>query len=317
VSDSTFVADALRATAAELFGGADRHVSLATLVDLGWSELANEDLAVAVSVLAEEQGRQLGVSRLVELAMCAATPALFDPEFDALVFAIGPDRGTTFADGAAIDGVVLADGGGAARFVVPTSSERGVTLHALASQDVDAVTVSGIDPDARVTRVRCTIGSSADPLAPGAWERSVAVGSLAVAHEVLGVVDAMLDLAIAHVSERHQFGVAIGSFQAVQHRLADVRVDAAAAHAVCRMAWIDRDRFICAAARSAAGRAFETATRHCQQVMGAMGSTWEHRLHRYQRHGLLLGRLLDPAPTLREALATVVIDQRRVEVLES
>ncbi len=47
-----------------------------------------------------------------------------------------------------------------------------------------------------------------------------------------------------------------------------------------------------------------------------MGSTWEHPLHRYQRRGLLLDRLLDPAPTLRDALSAVVATQRRVEVLD-
>jgi alkylation response protein AidB-like acyl-CoA dehydrogenase len=177
--------------------------------------------------------------------------------------------------------------------------------------------VTGIDPEARITRVRSGPVGGGETPATEAWDHAVAIGSLAVAHELLGVVDAMLELAVGHVRERHQFGVPIGSFQAVQHRLADVRVDASAAHAVCTTAWIEPDRYICAAARSAAGRAFETATRHCQQVLGAMGSTWEHGLHRYQRRGILLNLLLDPAVTLREALSTVVIDQRRVEVLET
>ena len=154
------------------------------------------------------------------------------------------------------------------------------------------------------------------PVETGAWESAVAAGSLAIAHELLGVAQEMLDLAVAHVKERHQFGVPIGSFQAVQHRLADVLIDVTAGRAVCRTAWVDRDRFMSAAARAAAGRAFQTATVHCQQVLGAMGSTWEHPLHRYQRRGLLLDRLLDPAPTLRDALSAVVATQRRVEVLD-
>jgi hypothetical protein len=316
VSDSSFVADALRATAVELFTRNDRLVRLETLIDLGWAELARDDLRVAVSVLAEEQGRQLGVSRLVELAMCAAAPSLFDPAAEALVFSIGSGGLVTFPNNASIDGVVLADGSEAARFVIPTSAGATVRLPRRAASDLDAAPVTGIDPEARITRVRAAAVGGGGAPAEG-WDHAVAIGSLAIAHELLGVVDAMLELAIGHVRERHQFGVPIGSFQAVQHRLADVRVDASAAHAVCTTAWIERDRYICAAARSAAGRAFETATRHCQQVLGAMGSTWEHRLHRYQRRGILLNLLLDPALTLREALSTVVIDQRRVEVLET
>jgi alkylation response protein AidB-like acyl-CoA dehydrogenase len=288
---------------------------LAVLVDIGWSELAAEDLPTAVSVLAEEQGRRLGLSRLAELAMCAAAPSLLDPADSALVFAVQPRLGVTFLHGSSVDGIVLADGRGAPTFVVPVSTEGRVTLRRLPAGEVDIAPVTGIDPDARVTRVRCNAEGGV-PVEPGAWEAAVAAGSLAVAHELVGVAEAMLDLAVTHVSERRQFGVPIGSFQAVQHRLADVLVDVSAGRAVCRTAWIDRDRFACAAARSAAGRAFETAMRHCQQVLGAMGSTWEHPLHRYQRRGLLLERLLDPAPTLREALSTVVVDQRRAEVLE-
>ena len=125
----------------------------------------------------------------------------------------------------------------------------------------------------------------------------------------------MLDLAVEHVSVRHQFGVALGSFQAVQHRLADVLVGLEGARAITRTAWIDHDRFLCAAAWAAARRAFEVASEHCQQVLGAIGCTWEHDLQRYQRRGLLLEQLLDPGPCLGEALASVVLEQRRTEVL--
>jgi Acyl-CoA dehydrogenase, C-terminal domain len=313
MSQAGFVADALRTTAAQLFEGGDGLVPLDVLLDLGWAELAADDLETAVSVLAEEQGRRLGVSRLAELAMCAPAPALFDPADSALVFGVGPPR--TFPDGSAFDGIVLADARSAATFIVPLSTNGRVALCRLPAAEVEAAPVGGIDPDARLTRVRGRVDGGV-PVEPGAWEAAVAAGSLAIAHELLGVAQEMLDLAVAHVKERHQFGVPIGSFQAVQHRLADVLIDVTAGRAVCRTAWVDRDRFMSAAARAAAGRAFQTATVHCQQVLGAMGSTWEHPLHRYQRRGLLLDRLLDPAPTLRDALSAVVATQRRVEVLD-
>jgi len=53
VSETSFVEDALRSTAAELFGGGDRLVTVSRLLDLGWNDLAADDLGTAVSVLAE------------------------------------------------------------------------------------------------------------------------------------------------------------------------------------------------------------------------------------------------------------------------
>jgi alkylation response protein AidB-like acyl-CoA dehydrogenase len=80
----------------------------------------------------------------------------------------------------------------------------------------------------------------------------------------------------------------------VQHRLADVHVDLEAARAIARTAWIGGDPSTAAAAHLAAGRAMTTATGHCHQVMGAIGCTWEHDMHRFIRRGLMLDLLLTP-----------------------
>jgi hypothetical protein len=318
VSETSFVEDALRSTAAELFGAGDHVVTVSRLLELGWSDVAGEDLGTAVSVLAEQQGHHLGVSRLVELAMSAAGPSpLFEPQTCALVFSVQPGGPAAFPEGAPVDGIVLADGCDMPSFVVPVRVDQGVLLRLFDAAEVDTHRIGGIDEEARVHRVRTEAGRGGQPIDQTTWDGAVAAGSLAVAHELLGAAGAMLDLAVGHVTERRQFGVPIGSFQAVAHRLADVLIDITAGQAVCRTAWLDRDRYMCAAARSAAGRAFESALRQCQQVSGAMGATWEYPLHRYQRRGLLLERLLDPATVLAEALTSVALDQRRAEVLES
>jgi len=318
VSETSFVEDALRSTAAELFGAGDRLVTVSRLLDLGWNDLAEEDLGTAVSVLAEQQGQHLGVSRLLELAMSAAgSSPLFDPLTSALVFSVQPGAGAAFPEGAPVDGIVLADGSDVPSFVVPVRVDDGVLLRLFDAAEIDIHRVGGIDEEARVHRVRTEAGRGGRPVDTATWDGAVAAGSLAVAHELLGAAGAMLDLAVGHVTERRQFGVPIGSFQAVAHRLADVLIDITAGRAVCRTAWLDQDRYMCAAARSAAGRAFESALRQCQQVLGAMGATWEYPLHRYQRRGLLLERLLDPAPVLAEALTSVAVEQRRADVLES
>jgi alkylation response protein AidB-like acyl-CoA dehydrogenase len=109
--------------------------------------------------------------------------------------------------------------------------------------------------------------------------------------------------------------VPIGSFQAVQHRLADVFVQAEAARAITRTAWLGRTPELATAALAAAQRAVRSATEHCQQVLGAMGCTWEHPLHRYIRRGIALAALLDPDEDLRALAHTSVLATNPVEVL--
>lgn len=155
----------------------------------------------------------------------------------------------------------------------------------------------------------------------GSWCQASAAEHLALAHELLGVGSAMLDLAVGHVRSRHQFGVPIGTFQAVQHRLADVYAHLETVRAIARTAWIDGESGACAgallAARSAfsAFSAFSAANEHCPQVLGAMGCTWEHDMHRFIRRGLLLEVLLDPDATLCDMVTPALLADARVEVL--
>jgi alkylation response protein AidB-like acyl-CoA dehydrogenase len=174
--------------------------------------------------------------------------------------------------------------------------------------------VEGIDPHAHVRRPRAFEVTETVALPAGAWDRAVALGLLCVAHETLGCVNALMDLAVDHVSNRHQFGVPIGTFQAVQHRLADVHVAREAARVVTDLAWESREPALCAAALGAARRAFDSARVNCHQVMGAMGFTWEHDQHWYLRRGLLLELLLDHRPGLEAAVDTIIVSQNRSEV---
>ena len=105
------------------------------------------------------------------------------------------------------------------------------------------------------------------------------------AAELVGLAEAMLDMSVRYASQREQFGVPIGSFQAVKHQLADVYVAVAFAMPVVhRAAWSvaqalpsrARDASHAQiAARAAALRAARTAL----QVHGGIGYTYEHELH--------------------------------------
>jgi hypothetical protein len=303
----SFVDEALAATAVELFSAEDRRVSVEDLAELGWSELFAEEPRAAVGVLAEAQGRVRGVSRLLELVMATQLADHLDPSTTGLVL---PLRSLSLPDAGSLgDGLLLS--GAPDEVAVPVQQGGSVVL---LRGVVAATEVLGIDPAAGVRRPTALEVTETVALPAGAWDRAASLGLLCVAHETLGVVNALMDLAVDHVSNRHQFGVPLGSFQAVQHRLADVHVAREAARVVAELAGEDRDPALCAAALGAARRAFVSARVNCHQVMGAMGFTWEHDQHWYLRRGLLLELLLDHRPGLEAAMETVIVSKNRSEV---
>jgi len=96
-------------------------------------------------------------------------------------------------------------------------------------------------------------------------------------------------------------------FQAVKFRLADVLVAIQAAEVVLEEAWADDADVATTAAKCLAGRAFRLAAENCLQVLGAIGFTWEHDLHRFIRRGLVLDVLYGSTEELRRELGTALI----------
>jgi hypothetical protein len=126
----------------------------------------------------------------------------------------------------------------------------------------------------------------------------LAAGRRALAWWLTGTARAMLSLARQHALDRSQFGRPIASFQAVRHRLAETLVAIEGAEAAQRVADDDGGDLSALLAKAAAGRAALTAARHCQQVLGGIGFTAEHDLHRHVRRAYVLDGLLDSAAEL-------------------
>lgn len=104
---------------------------------------------------------------------------------------------------------------------------------------------------------------------------------VAVAAELAGALKGGLDAVVTHVRNRHQFGRALGSFQAIQHRLAAAAGKIEAAYWLTLKAAQNLDR---ADAATALGYVQEASTKivyDLHQFMGAMGLTLEHPLHRW------------------------------------
>jgi hypothetical protein len=131
----------------------------------------------------------------------------------------------------------------------------------------------------------------------------LAAGRRALGWWLVGSGRTMLSLAREHALGRTQFGRPVASFQAIRHKLAETLVAIEGAEATLGAA---TDDFTSLLAKAAAGHAALTAAKHCQQVLGGIGFTNEHQLHRHIKRVLVLDGLLGSARELtREAGAVL------------
>ncbi len=155
-----------------------------------------------------------------------------------------------------------------------------------------------------VGRIREAARRRGDSLGPGSGERLAAWWRVALAAEALGAMDAALRFTVGYVSQRQQFGRPIGSFQAVQHRLAGCAVEVEGARWLAYEAAAQGappQAAACAAgfALAAAGR----VQRETHQLSGAIGFTTEHDLHVWTMRLLALRLELGGAGAQLRALA--------------
>jgi alkylation response protein AidB-like acyl-CoA dehydrogenase len=133
-----------------------------------------------------------------------------------------------------------------------------------------------------------------------ALHRALAAGIVALANEQVGGARAVLERALDFARTRKQFGRAIGSFQAIKHRLADLTVEVEAAtsaayHAARVTAAGDAEEAAIAAplAKSYASEVYEHVAGESIQIHGGIGFTWEHDAHLFFKRAkaskLLLG----------------------------
>ena len=121
-------------------------------------------------------------------------------------------------------------------------------------------------------------------------------GTLGYSAQLLGLARRMLDMTVEYVSERKQFGAPIGSFQAIKHHLADVRIAVEfAAPLVYRAAYSlaegDPDAMLHGSmAKAQSADAAELAARAALQCHGAIGYSYEYDLHLWMKRAWALSR---------------------------
>ncbi|MFZ0904282.1 MAG: acyl-CoA dehydrogenase family protein [Mycobacterium sp.] len=129
----------------------------------------------------------------------------------------------------------------------------------------------------------------------------LAAGRHALGWWLVGTSRTMLSLARQHALDRVQFGRPVASFQAIRHRLAETLVAVEGAEATLVAAAAEPDDLSFLLAKAAAGQAALTAARHCQQVLGGIGFTAEHELHRHVKRSLVLDGMLGSSRELTRA----------------
>jgi alkylation response protein AidB-like acyl-CoA dehydrogenase len=200
------------------------------------------------------------------------------------------------------------DPAGVGLFVVPapTLSLRPVrTLDAsrpLAAAGLDGVVV----PDDRV------LGDPGGEAVAAALARALEMAAVALALEAVGTCQALFDLTLQHAKDRHQFGVPIGSFQAVKHRMADGYIALERARALCYFAVAaiaegDPRRALAAAmAKAGADDCQRLVCQDSIQTFGGIGFTWEADVHLYVKRAQSSGALFGSAAEHRLAVARLL-----------
>ncbi|MBX9602188.1 MAG: acyl-CoA/acyl-ACP dehydrogenase [Bryobacteraceae bacterium] len=151
--------------------------------------------------------------------------------------------------------------------------------------------------------------------ARGALERMADIGAMALSAETTGGMQRVMDIAVAYVKTRKQFGKPVGIYQAVQHQCADMLVftessRSASYYAAYALQESTADAqaavSVAKAYTSDAGR--EVGNRGIQ-VHGGMGFTWENDVHLYYRRAKANEIALGDATYHRERIARLVVDR--------
>jgi hypothetical protein len=284
----------------------------AALYELGWYEALSADARTAISALFELHGELNANSSLDGVLASVLRPG------DPVAPVVLPPFGDIEPPGRRRGGALIVRGvssgtlNSAVCAVVVARSGARTEIHSVRTVDLELRRVTGIDPAPGWVEVSGTVDVGSRPSGDGeeSWPRSVALGQLALSHELIGTSRSMLQLAKDHATERIQFGVPISSFQAVRHRLADALVAVASAEAAVAAAWVAGSPFSASVAKAVAGTSARVVARHSQQVLAGMGFTAEHPLHRFVKRALILDQTLGASGPITRSIGEDLLRSR-------
>ncbi len=219
-------------------------------------------------------------------------------------------------------GVVL-NGGTAQLLIVParTAGEQterdGITLFAVdATADgltrKDYPTVDGLRAaEVQLDQVRVDADAVLGEIGGGldVFEATVADATLAVCAEAVGIIQVMTEKTVDYTKSREQFGVPIGSFQALQHRMVDMLTACEQSYSLLLWACLanadgteDAQRSI-SAIKYQVGTAARKVGQEAVQLHGGMGVTWDLDIAHYFKRLTAIGQVFGNADWHLDRLA--------------
>ena len=285
------------------------------LSELGWPGIAIAEEhggqglgAIELSILCEELGRAVApvpflpsvlAATLIEHAGSAEQRERWLP-----ALASGERVG---ALGTAQDGTAeLVLGGGEADVFVLVDEDGSARV--LAAADAEVTPVASIDP----TRSAARVSASGGEALPGDVSAALDRALVAVSSELVGVCDRALEMTVAYVKDRKQFGVPVAAFQAVSHRCAQMLLDTEKARSTAAFAAWAADSEpgqlaeAAAMAKASASQAGREVTASAIQAHGGIGFTWEADVHWLYKRAHVDAALLGGAKRHRARVAAIL-----------
>ncbi len=292
------------------------------LCELGWPGIAiSEEYGgqglgtIELSILCEELGRVVAPVPFLASAMAACVieqagspeqrerwlGGLASGEMIGALAGAVDGTAELVVSGAEADVIVLVEEDGSGRLLTP--------------QDTEVSKVAAIDPTRSAARVEL------DPTDPGASEAlehgcpGLGRALVAVSAELVGVSERALEMTLAYVKDRKQFGVPVGAYQAVSHRCAQMLLDTEKARSTTAFAaWTadaDPERLAEAAAmaKAAASDVGREVTASAIQAHGGIGFTWEADVHWLFKRAQLDAALLGGASRHRARIAAILAER--------
>jgi alkylation response protein AidB-like acyl-CoA dehydrogenase len=202
-------------------------------------------------------------------------------------------RGAGDGDGWELDGAAhyVLDGDAAGVLLVAASTPDGTGLFevdpAAAGVTREAVSTMDVSRSLAVVRLAGARGRRVGGDATGPLAVARELACVALAAEQVGTAERALELTVGYLLTRVQFGQVIGSFQALQHRAADLYVLVESARSLSQAVAAAADdggpgfRPRAAAAKVYCSEVLTQVAGEMIQLHGAIGVTWEHQAHRY------------------------------------
>ena len=238
---------------------------------------------------------------------------------DSVMLAATESSGRLTLDGKKL---FVSDAGIADLIIIAARAESGLVL-AIVERGATAIkAMPSIDATRDLFEVTLdnVVVAEADVLARGTvagagLAHALDVAALALAAEMVGGMQWILDATVEYAKTRKQFGKPIGQFQAVQHHCADMLLAAESARsAVYYAAWVMGSEASQAAlavsiAKAYASDSFREVGNRGIQVHGGLGFTWDENIHFYYKRAKAAELMFGDATFHRERIASLVIDQ--------